>query len=142
MAYREFFNEKFYVVAGSPWDVWESEHYMKTHRREDVRSKLDLSSKDFALVVIGNPCVYNGVWKEHALVMKAAASLMSAGYSLDDATFGPVRVFVLGHGNSSSPYKDALQVFCSSQMIEMTILSSSIGLTSDLLFLIRMSKYI
>ncbi|OAE33869.1 hypothetical protein AXG93_1921s1160 [Marchantia polymorpha subsp. ruderalis] len=110
MAYREFFNEKFYVVAGSPWDVWESEHYMKTHRREDVRSKLDLSSKDFALVVIGNPCVYNGVWKEHALVMKAAASLMSAGYSLDDATFGPVRVFVLGHGNSSSPYKDALQV--------------------------------
>ncbi|BBN11643.1 hypothetical protein MPTK1_5g13610 [Marchantia polymorpha subsp. ruderalis] len=42
--------------------------------------------------------------------MKTAASLMSAGYSPDDATFGPVRVFVLGSGNSNRPYRDYLQV--------------------------------
>lgn len=92
--------------------------------------------------MIGNACYYDGVWKEHALVMKTAASLMSAGYSPDDATFGPVRVFVLGSGNSSSPYRDYLQVCFSSQIIEMTTFSSSILLTSDFLFHIRVTKYI
>ncbi|OAE33124.1 hypothetical protein AXG93_4509s1050 [Marchantia polymorpha subsp. ruderalis] len=91
-------------VSPGVFTSWESDEYMKTHRREDMRSKLELLSEDFALVVIANACDYDGVWKEHALVLKAAARLVSAD------TFGPVRVFVLGYGNSSSPYRYALQV--------------------------------
>ncbi|KAG6555421.1 hypothetical protein Mapa_002648 [Marchantia paleacea] len=131
MMYKEFYNEKFYVIAGSPWDVWEAEQYMSTHRRQDVRSKFGLSSEDFTMVVVGSPCVYSGIWKEHALILKAAASLMSAGSGLEDAVFGPVRVLVLGHGNSTSAYKDALQVM--SQHVGMPSgLVQHVGIDEDI----------
>ncbi|BBN12408.1 hypothetical protein MPTK1_5g19830 [Marchantia polymorpha subsp. ruderalis] len=93
-------------VSPGVFPHWESDHYTKTHRMEDVRSKLGLTSDDFALITIATACDYESFWKEQALVMKAAASLMSAGYS----PLGPVRVFVQGYGNSSSPYRYALQV--------------------------------
>ncbi|KAL2613752.1 hypothetical protein R1flu_025444 [Riccia fluitans] len=107
MVYREFYNNRFYVIPGSPWDVSEAEQYMMMHRRQDVRTEFALSSNEFTIVVVGSPCVHKGIWMEHALIMKAVGSLLS---SPEDPLLGPVRVFVLGHSNSSSAYKEALQV--------------------------------
>ncbi|KAL3695814.1 hypothetical protein R1sor_009890 [Riccia sorocarpa] len=122
MIYSElFYSKNFFVIPGSPWDVWEAEQYMITHRRQDARARFAVSSSDFAIVVVGSPCVYTGSWMEHALIMKAVSSLLSVSSS-EDPPLGPVKVFVLGHSNSTSAYKETLQV-----------ISHHVGLPSGLL---------
>lgn len=98
------------MIAGSPREVWEAEQYMFTHTREDVRTKADLSVDDYVIVVVGSPCKSTKIWREHAIIMKAVANLISSSSRKQGAaTLGRFRLLFYGHGNSTSSYELTLQ---------------------------------
>ncbi|CAM6088307.1 unnamed protein product [Calypogeia fissa] len=111
MAYNDFYIGNFFVIPGSPWDVWEPEQYMLTHTREDVRAKAGLDVDDYAIVVVGSPCNSKKIWREHAIIMKAVATLISSYTKKQGAaTLGRLRLLFYGHGNSTSSYEHTLQM--------------------------------
>lgn len=109
MVYNDFYLENFFVIPGSPRDVWEAEQYMLKHTRDDVRTTAGLTPDDYVIVVVGSSCSSEKTWREHAIIMKAVANLTSSS-DKQGATLGRVKLLIFGHGNSTSGYDDVLQV--------------------------------
>jgi hypothetical protein len=107
LQYKDFYIENFYVLPGSPREVWEAEQYMLTHAREDVLKKFGVSSDDFVIVVVGSPCSSRKDSREHAVVLKAVANFLSHSSKLAGSV-GHLRVLFLAHENSTHE-KHAIQ---------------------------------
>eukprot|EP00249_Psilotum_nudum_P016744 c25970_g1_i2 orf=628-1998(+) len=109
MMYSSLDTGNFLVIPGFPVDVWEAKCYMATHTREEARTHLRLNVQDAAIIVVGSSFNYKGVWKEHALIMKALIPV-AREFEVNMEKSGSLKVF-FAYGNSSSDYKVALQVY-------------------------------
>lgn len=110
MIYTALDTGNFFVIPGSPQEVWMAEEYMLSHSRESLRAQHGFRSDDFVIAVVGSPFLYQGMWREHALVMRA---FTRSRKEYDHASHNPRRRFqllIFGHGNQSSSYGDILQV--------------------------------
>jgi hypothetical protein len=96
----------FYVIPGSPAELWDAKVYMATHDRARLRIQSNLGKEQFVISVVGSPFLHHNEWREHAFLMRALANVISQP-SGDAHNF---QLFVLGHSNSSNHYADALQV--------------------------------
>lgn len=110
MIYTTLDTGNFFVIPGSPFEAWEAEEYMLTHSRDTLRAQYQLESNDFAIAVVGSPFLYHGLWKEHALVMRALARALPALCDAQNKGLRSTHLFVIGHGNQSSSYGAAVQV--------------------------------
>ena len=111
MIYTALDTGNFFVIPGSPTEVWTAEKYKLSHSQEGLRAQYRLRPDDSVVAIVGSPFLYHGLWREHALVMRALARAVSR--VLDDASpKGGKRfhLFIIGHGNQSSSYGSALQV--------------------------------
>lgn len=110
MIYTVLDTGNFFVIPGSPVEVWTAEEYKLSHSRESLRALHRLRPYDSVIAVVGSPFLYHGLWREHALVMRALARVI---LKLGDASSKSGRRFqllIVGHGNQSRSYGATLQV--------------------------------
>lgn len=100
----------FFVIPGSPVEVWTAEEYKLTHSRVSLRAQYRVRSEDFVIAVVGSPFLYHGLWREHALVMRALARTVSTVGDALPKGGGRIQLLIIGHGNQGSTYGAALQV--------------------------------
>ena len=111
MIYTTLDTGNFFVIPGSPLDVWKAKEYMRTHSRSSLRANHNLGPNEFAIAVVGSPFLYDGLWREHALVMRALVRVLPLlGGDTTAKTLRRTHLFVMGHGNQFSNYGAALQV--------------------------------
>jgi len=104
MIYTMLDTGNFFVIPGSPVEVWTAEEYKLTHSQDSLRAKYAVRPDEFVVAVAGSPFLYHGSWREHALVMRALARAVSPKGGRR------IRLSIVGHSNHSSSYGAALQV--------------------------------
>lgn len=100
----------FFVIPGSPAEVWTAEEYKLTHSQASLRAQYLVRPEDLVVAVVGSPFLYHGSWREHALVMRALARAHSRVGASSPNGGRRIQLLVFGNGNHSSSYGDALQV--------------------------------
>ncbi|KAK1283554.1 hypothetical protein QJS10_CPB21g00300 [Acorus calamus] len=69
MLYSTLDTGNFFVIPGTPVDVWTAERYMMTHSRHMLRKINGFSEDDLIVVIIGNSFSYNMPPREYETVM-------------------------------------------------------------------------
>ncbi|CAK9192739.1 unnamed protein product [Sphagnum jensenii] len=110
MIYTTLDTGNFFVIPGSPLEVWESEQYMMRHSWKSLRTQAGLEPDCFVIVMVGSPVLYHGMWREHAIVIRAVARALSILEASLNKESSPVHLLVYSSGNTSSAYGEALQV--------------------------------
>ena len=99
----------FLVIPGSPKDVWDVKAYINLHNRNELRQNLGLKSGDVVLTIVGSPFNYQGVWREHAMVMKAALPILKKINEHNNEDRVAVKLLLVGN-NPVKNYSHVLQV--------------------------------
>ncbi|GJS37432.1 glycosyl transferase, family 1 protein [Tanacetum coccineum] len=107
MLYSVLDTGKFFVIPGSPVDVWAAEKYQKSHYKSQLRIKNGFSEDDVVVLVVGSSFFYNELSWDYAVSMHNIGPLLTKYAKKGDA--GPSFKFVFLCGNSSSAYNDALK---------------------------------
>jgi hypothetical protein len=110
MIYTTLDTGNFFVIPGSPLEVWESEQYMMRHSWKSLRTQAGFEPDCFVIVMVGSPVLYHGMWREHAIVIRAVARALSILEASLNKESSPVHLLVYSSGNTSSAYGEALQV--------------------------------
>lgn len=98
----------FFVIPGSPVDVWAAESYSNTHSKYQLRKNNGFSTDDMLVLVIGSSFFYTDISWEYAVAMHAIGPLLIKYAKRTDS--GGSFKFVFLCGNSTDGYDDALQV--------------------------------
>ncbi|KAI3778351.1 hypothetical protein L2E82_07590 [Cichorium intybus] len=107
MLYSVLDTGNFFVIPGSPIDVWAAERYLKSHSKSQLRIKNGFGEDDMLVLVVGSSFFYNELSWDYAVAMHNLGPLLTNYAREGDA--GPIFKFLFVCGNSSSAYNDALQ---------------------------------
>lgn len=107
MLYSVLDTGNFFVIPGSPIDVWAAESYSKTHSKYELRTDNGFNEDDMLVVVVGSSFFYNELSWDYAVAMHAISPLLIkfARRNVEGGSFK----FVFLCGNSTDRYADALQ---------------------------------
>ncbi|KAD2393227.1 hypothetical protein E3N88_40204 [Mikania micrantha] len=107
MLYSVLDTGNFFVIPGSPVDVWAAERYQKSNSKSQLRMTYGFGEDDMLVLVVGSSFFYNELSWDYAVAMHNLGPLLT-NYARDgDAR--PSFKFLFLCGNSSSAYNDALQ---------------------------------
>lgn len=127
MLYSELDTGNFFVIPGSPVDVWAAESYSKTHTKDQLRELSGFGKNDMVVLVVGSSIFYDDLSWEYAVAMNSIGPLLTKYARRNDAAESFKFVFLCG--NSTDGYDDALQVvslfkmYCASYVILVLMLS-------------------
>ncbi|XP_076897085.1 uncharacterized protein LOC143550296 [Bidens hawaiensis] len=107
MLYSVLDTGNFFVIPGSPVDVWAAERYQKANSKSQLRMKYGFGEDDMLVLVIGSSFFYNELSWDYAVAMHNLGPLLTSYARKGDV--GPSFKFLFVCGNSSSAYNDALQ---------------------------------
>lgn len=107
MLYSVLDTGNFFVIPGSPIDVWAAERYLKAHSKSQLRIKNGFGEDDMLILVVGSSFFYNELSWDYAVAMHNLGPLLI--HYAREGNVGPSFKFVFVCGNSSSAYNDALQ---------------------------------
>lgn len=107
MLYSVLDTGNFFVVPGSPVDVWAAESYGKTQSKYRLRKNRGFSKDDMLVLVVGSSIFYNDLSWDYAVAMHAIGPLLTKYARRKDE--GGSFKFVFLCGNSTDGYDDALQ---------------------------------
>lgn len=107
MLYSMLDTGNFFVVPGSPVDVWAAESYSKTQSKYRLRKNNGFGRGDMLVLVVGSSIFYNDLSWDYAVAMHAIGPLLTKYARRKDA--GGSFKFVFLCGNSTDGYDDALQ---------------------------------
>ncbi|KAJ9553758.1 hypothetical protein OSB04_017803 [Centaurea solstitialis] len=107
MLYSVLDTGNFFVIPGSPIDVWAAERYLKAHSKSQLRVKNGFGEDDMLILVVGSSFFYNELSWDYAVAMHNLGPLLI--HYAREGSVGPSFKFVFVCGNSSSAYNDALQ---------------------------------
>ncbi|KAF8397779.1 hypothetical protein HHK36_016701 [Tetracentron sinense] len=107
MLYTVLDTGNFFVIPGSPVDVWAAEIYSKSHSKYQLRKDNGFHNDDLVVLVVGSSFFYNELSWDYAVAMHAIGPLLIkfTRRKEDGASFK----FVFLCGNSTEGYNDALQ---------------------------------
>ncbi|OVA17912.1 Glycosyl transferase [Macleaya cordata] len=106
MLYSVFDTGNFFVIPGSPMDVWGAESYAKSHSKYQVRKDNGLDKDDLVILVVGSSFFYDKLSWDYAVAMHAIGPLLMK-FTRREAEVSFKFVFLCG--NSTDGYNDALQ---------------------------------
>lgn len=109
MLYSVLDTGNFFVVAGSPLDVWTAETYSNTHAKYQLREENGFHKDDIVVLIVGSSLFYDELSWDYAVAMHDIGPLLIKYARRKDV--GGSFKFVFLCGNSSDGYNDALQVF-------------------------------
>lgn len=127
MLYSELDTGNFFVIPGSPVDVWSAESYSKTHTKDQLRELSGFGKNDMVVLVVGSSIFYDDLSWEYAVAMNSIGPLLTKYARRNDAAESFKFVFLCG--NSTDGYDDALQVvsllkmYCALYVILVLMLS-------------------
>lgn len=98
----------FFVIPGSPADVWAVEAYSKSHEKYQLRKENGFLKDEIVVVVVGSSFFYNELSWDYAVAMHDVGPLLIK-YARRNSVEGSFK-FVFLCGNSTDGYNDALQV--------------------------------
>ncbi|GMI66802.1 hypothetical protein like AT4G01210 [Hibiscus trionum] len=101
MIYSTFDTGNYYVIPGSPADVWKGESAMHTYK-DNWRVNMGYGTDDILIAIVGSEFMYRGLWLEHALILQALLPLF-ADFSSDNNSNSHPKIIVLS-GDSTSNY--------------------------------------
>ncbi|KAF3434117.1 hypothetical protein FNV43_RR25220 [Rhamnella rubrinervis] len=107
MLYSVLDSGNFFVIPGSPVDVWAAESYSKTHSKIQLRNNNGFSEDDLLVLVVGSSLFYNELSWDYAVAMHAIGPLL-VKYARRKDPGGSFK-FAFLCGNSTDGYGDALQ---------------------------------
>ncbi|KAK9283587.1 hypothetical protein L1049_011836 [Liquidambar formosana] len=107
MLYSVLDTGNFFVIPGSPIDVWAAESYTKTHSKNQLRTDNGFSKDDMLVLVVGSSFFFNELSWDYAVAMHALSPLLIKYARRKDA--GGSFKFVFLCGNSTNEYDNALQ---------------------------------
>ncbi|CAI9296184.1 unnamed protein product [Lactuca saligna] len=107
MLYSVLDTGNFFVIPGSPIDVWAAERYLKSHSKFQLRMKNGFGEDDMIVLVVGSSFFYNELSWDYAVAMHNLGPLLIKYAKEGDV--GPSFKFLFVCGNSSIAYNDALQ---------------------------------
>ncbi|KAF9596280.1 hypothetical protein IFM89_008640 [Coptis chinensis] len=106
MLYSVLDTGNFFVIPGSPVEVWEAERYMKSHSKSQLRNNNGFLMDDLVVLIVGSSFFYDKLSWDYAVAMHAIGPLlMKVTRKEADLSFK----FVFLCGNSTDGYNDALQ---------------------------------
>lgn len=108
MLYSVLDTGNFFVIPGSPVDVWAAESYSKTHSKDQLRTSNGYNQDDMLIVVVGSSFFYNELSWDYAVAMHSIGPLLIKYARRSDS--GESFKFIFLCGNSTDEYNDALQV--------------------------------
>lgn len=108
MLYSVLDTGNFFVIPGSPVDVWAAESYSKTHSKNQLRKNNRFSEDDMLVLVVGSSFFFNELSWDYAVAMHSIGPLLIEYARRKDAE--GLFKFVFLFGNSSDGYDDAFQV--------------------------------
>lgn len=107
MLYSVLDTGNFFVIPGSPVDVWAAESYSRTHSRSQLRQDKGYGKEDMLVLIVGSSFFYKELSWDYAVSMHNIGPLLSKYAKVEDN--GVQFKFVFLCGNSSDGYNDALQ---------------------------------
>ncbi|XP_059666007.1 uncharacterized protein LOC132311881 isoform X2 [Cornus florida] len=107
MLYSVLDTGNFFVIPGSPIDVWAAESYSNTHSKSQLRKDNGFSEDDMLVLVVGSLFFYNELSWDYAVAMHDIGPLLIKYARGEDA--GGSFKFIFLCGNSTDEYNDALQ---------------------------------
>ncbi|KAK3035024.1 hypothetical protein RJ639_033938 [Escallonia herrerae] len=107
MLYSVLDTGNFFVIPGSPVDVWSAESYSKTHSRPLLRKDTGIGKDDIVVAIVGTSFFLNELSWDYAVAMHVLGPLL-VKYARGEDVRGSFK-FVFLCGNSSDGYSDALQ---------------------------------
>ncbi|KAH9610710.1 hypothetical protein KSS87_021701 [Heliosperma pusillum] len=107
MLYSSLDSGNFFVIPGTPIDVWAAESYVKNHSKAILRMGSGYSADDVLVLVLGNSVFYNELSWEYAVAMHTIGPLLTK-YAKRKDDSGSFK-FIFLCGNASEGYDDALK---------------------------------
>ncbi|XP_027364871.1 uncharacterized protein LOC113871967 isoform X2 [Abrus precatorius] len=107
MLYGALDTGNFFVIPGSPVDVWAAESYGKTHTKDQLRELSGFGKNDMVVLVVGSSVFYDDLSWDYAVAMHSIGPLLTRYARRNDAAESFKFVFLCG--NSTDGYDDALQ---------------------------------
>ncbi|XP_022757484.1 uncharacterized protein LOC111304797 [Durio zibethinus] len=106
MIYSAFDAGNYYVIPGSPVEVWKGENVMNLFK-DNQRMKMGYGPKEVLIAIVGSQFMYRGLWLEHALILQALLPLF-ADFSSDNSSNSHPKIIVLS-SDSISNYSMAVE---------------------------------
>ncbi|KAK8565752.1 hypothetical protein V6N13_020831 [Hibiscus sabdariffa] len=100
MIYSTFDTGNYYVIPGSPADVWKGESAMHTHK-DNWRVNMGYGTDDVLIAIVGSEFMYRGLWLEHALILQALLPLFADLSSDNNSNSHPKIIVLSGHSTSN-----------------------------------------
>ena len=76
MLYSVLDSGNFFVIPGSPLDVWAAERYIKTQSKIQLRKNNGFSDDDLLVLVVGSSTFYNELSWDYAVAMHTIGPLL------------------------------------------------------------------
>lgn len=109
MLYSVLDTGNFFVIPGSPIDVWAAESYIETHSKSQLRKENGFDNEDLLVLVLGSSFFYYDLAWDYAVAMHDLEPVLLKYAGPNDAGFTSKFIFLCG--NSSRVYSDALEVY-------------------------------
>lgn len=107
MLYSMLDTGNFFVIPGSPIDIWAAESYHRTHSKLQLRTDNGFSEDDFVVLIVGSSFFYNELSWDYAVAIRDLGPLITK-YARGRDSNEAIKFVILG-GNSTKEYDDALQ---------------------------------
>ncbi|KAG2590197.1 hypothetical protein PVAP13_5NG280500 [Panicum virgatum] len=105
--YAAFDSGNYFVIPGSPSEVFQADNFIANHYHQDARISLGLSPKDFVIVIVGTPFSYGANLMEETLVLQAIGPLLQQ-YHSENITDSELKVKIFT-GNITEKHKMVLE---------------------------------
>lgn len=109
MMYSSLDTGNFYVVPGSPANVWEAERYTISHSQSQVRKENGFDDGDFVVLVIGSSFFYDELPWEYAAIMHTLMPEITKIIKTEGSG-GKFKLVVLCGDSAAAAYNSAFQV--------------------------------
>ncbi|XP_047956041.1 uncharacterized protein LOC125201826 isoform X1 [Salvia hispanica] len=129
----------FYVIPGSPKDVWAAESYSETHSKYQMRKEKGFQDDDLLVLVLGSSFFYYDLAWDYAVAMHDLEPVLLKYAGQNDVGFTSKFIFLCG--NSSRQYSDALQDIATRLELQQGSLMHY-GINSDVDSLILMADIV
>ncbi|XP_052187071.1 uncharacterized protein LOC127797913 [Diospyros lotus] len=139
MLYSVLDTGNFFVIPGSPVDVWAAESYSNTHSKIQLRKDNGFDKDDMLVLIVGSSFFYNELSWDYALAMHDIEPLLVKYASRNDV--GGAFKFLFLCGNSSVGYNGALQEIATHLGVHQDSLSHY-GMDSDVNGLLLMADIV
>lgn len=108
MIYNSLDLGNFYVIPGSPVNIWEAESYSASHSRSQLRKNEGFDDGDFIMLLIGSSFFYDELPNEYEAIINALIPEIKKSARLEGP--GGTFKFVFVRGDSTLDHELSFQV--------------------------------